>query len=280
MLIDREAFNKGYRTKLKEAGFGDSLWNNTFGAFGKHGVGTEIINKNFTAGAGGLRDKLWNSATDTAGKFMNESTNKAMAGGMDKTLNQAGQQLGSGAVNGAVDAGKQQLQDGWNGIKKTFTDYGSGLMNNPMQTIKDNPWLSGGLAAGGLGLGYFGGKMLGLWGEDNKSSNGQTGMPMQSNGGQQMPPMMQSAYTQGYTPMALQKASNELPLPGPVAPLLTPSINIGSSIYNALNTQKAEPSIDPQQVVISPESEKMRKLLKNKKMQAYITNLVQNTSQV
>jgi hypothetical protein len=277
MLIDRESFSQGYYSQLKEAGIGDSIWNHTLGVFGQHGAGTELINKHTTAGTGGLRDKIWNSATDTAGKFMHESTNKAMAGGMDKTINQAGQQLGAGALNGAVDAGKQQLTDGWNGIKKTFSDYGNGLMNNPMQTIKDNPWLSGGLAAGGLGLGYMGGKMLGLWGDDNTPSNGQGNNNMPSNG-QSIPPMMQSAYTQGYTPMALQKASSELPIPPPLAPMLSPSISVGSSIYNALNPQSPSEELTPKQVVVNPGDEKMQRLLKNPKMRAYVTNLINSTA--
>lgn len=276
MNVDKSAFLKGYQSKLKEAGFGDTMWNSTLGLFGKHGYGTPHI----TAGASGLRDNLWHGATDAAGKFMNESVAKAMSNGLDKTLNQAGQNLGAGALNGAVNAGKTQVSNMWDGVTKTFKNYGNGLMNDPMQTIKDNPWLSGGLAAGGLGLGYMGGKMMGLWGGDDKPANGSSNTSMQSNGGQQgnPPPMMQSAYTPGYTPMALQKSSSEFPIgiPSPMASILNPSISVGSSIYNVLNTPTPESAkATPQQMVVNPGNARVKKLLRNPKMRAYITGLLQ-----
>lgn len=281
-LIDRDAFSEGYLSVLKEAGIGDSLWNNTLGLFGKHGTGTQHL----SAGGGGIRDSLWNSATDTAGKFMNESTSKAMNNGMDKTLNQAGQSLGAGAVSGGVNEAGNQINKGmdWLGSKGNelmgqAKNFGTNLLNDPMKTIGDNPWTSAGLGAGVLGAGYFGGKALGLWGNDNKpASNGQgpSNSNMSSNG--QPPPMMQSAYTQGYTPMALQKASADFPVPPMLMERVNPALNLGSSIYSALNGPEESQVPEQKEILVTPENARVNKLLQNPKMKAYITSLIKDTS--
>lgn len=267
-LIDRDAFSQGYFAVLKEAGLGD--W------FSKH----------FASGGGGIRDNMWNSATDTAGQFMRDSTNKAMDKGMDKTINQAGQSLGSGAVSGGINEVGNQVNKGidWIGSKSNelmgqAKNFGNELLNNPMKTIGENPLTSASLGAGVLGAGYFGGKALGLWGSDNKpASNGQgpSNSNMSSNG--QPPPMMQNAYTQGYTPMALQKASSDFPIPPMLMERANPALNLGSSIYSALSGPEESQIPTQKEVLITPENNRVNKLLQNPRMKAYITSLIKDTS--
>lgn len=276
LLIDRDSFAEGYASVMSKQAL--------LGLPGMGGI-KNLAGKHFGAGGGGMRDRLWNSATDTTGKFMAESTNKAMANGMDKTINQAGQQLGSGAVQGGVDGIGSQVNKGMDWLGKQtqgIKDFGTNLLNNPGKTIQENPWTSAGIGAGVLGAGYFGGKALGLWGGDSKqnnmSSNGQgpSSNNMSSNG-QSPPPMMQSAYTQGFTPMALNKAGMDLPLPPMVMSRLNPALDLGSSIYNAVNSNTVEV---PQQkeVIVTPETDKVNKLMQNPKMRAYITSLVRDTN--
>ena len=54
MLINREPFAEGYRAKLKEAGMGDTIWNNSLGLFGQYGSGTAFMNEHLGAGYSGL----------------------------------------------------------------------------------------------------------------------------------------------------------------------------------------------------------------------------------
>lgn len=289
LLIDREAFAEGYASAMSKQAFLGNMLGSMNGALSGLAGLKNMAGKHLGAGGGGLRDNLWNSATDTTGKFMAESANKAMDNGMDKTLNQAGQTLGSGAVSGGVNEAGNQINKGmdWLGSKTKdlmgqAKDFGTNLLNDPGKTIQENPWTSAGIGAAAVGAGYFGGKALGLWGGDNKqngmSSNGQgpSSNNMSSNG-QSPPPMMQSAYTQGYTPMALSKASMELPLPPMVMSRLNPALDLGSSIYNAVNSNTVE---EPQQkeVIITPETDKVNKLMQNPKMRAYITSLVRDTN--
>lgn len=239
--LDNEAFIDGFRSKIKEANTG--LLPSLAG----------FINKHTTAGGGGIRDTMWNSAADG--------------------LRQMGKAHGEGLSSGMVSGAKKEFHNAVDGFKQ----YGHGLINNPMQTIKGNPMLTGALGVGAIGAGYYGGKALGLWGNDQNPHNN-TSQPQHFASNGFSPPMMQAAYTPGYTPMALSKAGEAIPVPTRLMGSINPSIALGKNIYNAVNSsQVMPPEADHKEVVVTPENERVNKLLKNPKMRAYITSLI-NTS--
>lgn len=280
MELDKQAFAEGYRTHFKQAGIGD--WLSKHFSVGGGGMRdsmyndvADTANKHLGAGGGGLRDNMWNGATDTVGKFIGESSQKAMNHGLKDSVGQLSQHAGQNAVSGVVNG----VKDGVGKVTGSIMDYGKGMMSDPMGTAQKNPWMTGGLLAAGAGAGYLGGKALGLWGGNNGNSapsNGQ-GSNISSNGqSAPPPPMMQGAYTQGYTPMALNKAGNDLmSLPGLNA--LNPSLSVGHSMYNAFNPPNVEESNPVKRVIVNPEDERVAKLLQNPRMREYVTNLIKET---
>ena len=255
--IDNEAFLSGCRSVIKEGGFVDWMANQV------------------NAGGGGFRDKLWNGAARTTGKFLAQAGQSAMDNGLKNTINEAGSSLGSGAISGATKQVGNQFTDLLNGAK----EFGSNMLKDPMKTMKDSPWASGALGAGILGAGYFGGKALGMWGENNQPPHPpapqmHSGVP--SNGVSSPPPMMQSAYTPGYTPMALNKAGGDISLPTPLLSRLAPSLAVGSGFYQLANANDHNPA-DHREIVINPGDDRTNNLLKNPKMRAYLTSLVNSS---
>jgi hypothetical protein len=281
LLIDREAFSQGYLQVLqKEGNF-------------LTGVG-DFANKHLSSGGGGLLDQAYNGtvgAAKSAGKGAIDLASKGVSrfiNGVTPALRHASSEAGAGAVEGgSTEFGKQMqragkwLGDQTSGFMDSAKQFGTGLLNDPAKAIGDHPFMAAGGAAALLGGGYYGGKALGLWGGDNNNnqgSNGQGNNNFSSNGQSGPPPMMQSAYTQGYTPQALNKAGEEFPIPGMLMNRLSPAISLGTSIYNGVNGPQQNITTPREELVVNPETDRVNKLLRNPKMRDYITTLLRETS--
>ena len=301
LLIDREAFTKGYSETLQK----EALW--PFGGIGKAvdsvGSGLNYLKDNGMNRLGGfvgnqvekfhegfrphlktMGDKTVGDLADSGLKAINERQPQIQEAAKDTTVSTVrGAGDGIGQIGGEVaDWGKNKFNELWNGA----ASYGKGMLSDPMSTMKNNPWTTGIGAAGILGGGYMLGKGLGMFGGDdnNGPSNGQSNNNFSSNGGMgpntQPPPMMQSAYVQGYTPRSLSKGGSELPLPMPkmLAGSFTPAIAVGTGIYDAVNGPNLEEPTEPRRINITPEDARANKLMQNPRMREYITSLLRNNA--
>lgn len=273
---DLVAFREGFESTIqlsKEAGWGDSLWNNTLGMFGQHGTGRKMVSDGLQWAGSEMGKGAVNGGTAQVKENIGLDPNKGLVEGTQKAIGwDATKGLGDNVINTA------QKAFGWD----TSKGWGDNISNNPIK--------SGLLGAGALAGGYGLGKAFGLWGGDNNGGNGGNG-GHSCNHGPGPNNNFSSAYTTGLpnAPQALQKASElQLPpgvkLPTPefkIPSVFGPSITAAQSIYSMMNPDPPEQQVPPvvkqDGIRLSPEDASAEKALANPKMRAYISSLVRDT---